>query len=362
MTNCPYCDGNNIIKSGFNKSGTQRYYCKNCKREFTKSTIKSIESIKCPKCKKNNYRKNGFTKQGVQRYVCKECGREFNANTSQNSVKQNKKEVPLLFKSKQEKNKIKKELEKKQKKSIREQKQLEKELKQKQLEEQKQKELELRKKEQEKQEQFELNKLLKSQKKRQEEKEKLLKEREERKAYINSIKFERRDLISEQNKIKLDYLFNMYLNNQIDIDKFNDNLNQIRVDIEEQIRLAIEIEKSHLEYNIKKDILTGQKLINISKKYNVALDDIKRRAEKYYKTETISETQKRLIIQYGVLLNTPVEYVAPYVPCSENMFYKITNFYKNKNFILPHIKLSVEDDDTVLNGFIPKDKSVKSVD
>ncbi len=35
---CRYCDNDNIKKNGFTKSGIQRYFCKNCKKEFTPTT------------------------------------------------------------------------------------------------------------------------------------------------------------------------------------------------------------------------------------------------------------------------------------------------------------------------------------
>jgi transposase-like protein len=47
--NCPYCDRTEhsfeanrkrLIKNGVNRSGSQRYYCANCQKSFTDSSLK----------------------------------------------------------------------------------------------------------------------------------------------------------------------------------------------------------------------------------------------------------------------------------------------------------------------------------
>ena len=42
---CPYCGGNNIIKSGLNNKGDQYYKCKECGKKFT---IDSFDEVELP--------------------------------------------------------------------------------------------------------------------------------------------------------------------------------------------------------------------------------------------------------------------------------------------------------------------------
>ena len=60
--------------------------------------------------------------------------------------------------------------------------------------------------------------------------------------------------------------------------------------------------------------------------------------------EWISESQKNMIVKYGIMLNVPVDYLAEYVPCSENMCIKILNEYRNKSF---SIKVEKQDKESV---------------
>lgn len=426
---CPYCGESNYKKSGLTRTGAQRYYCKSCKRRFTpgltpvhpkmqeiKTLRNNLKELSCPYCDSKNLSKFGTSEKGVQRYQCKDCHKTFldhyeqpqrcgtkppkeqlleiirneylsgktkkeiasrfglcekTIGTYTKGLERVKKEdkVPLLFKSKEEKNKIKKTLinkvEHEKKKEEKERKRLGKELLKQQKEEQLFQEKQVKEKqallEKEKREKLELQKIIRQQK----QKEELNKRREElekRKEYINSLPFKRRDLISGDNKKKLEYLFYNYINNKLSKEEFDNSFNNLKFEIEEQINMSLEIEKSHVEYNIKKDILSGYKLDKVAEKYHKDISYIEDKAKEYYKTETISEHQKRLIIQYGVIMNTPVEYVAPYIPCSEHMFYKIINQYKDKKFKVPSVKLDKIVDDNILNDFIPRDKNVKSVD
>ncbi len=46
ITNCKYCNSENIKKKGFSSSGIQRYVCKNCKKQFTSLTNTIFENHK----------------------------------------------------------------------------------------------------------------------------------------------------------------------------------------------------------------------------------------------------------------------------------------------------------------------------
>lgn len=48
IKNCRYCNDENIKKNGISKNGIQRYYCKDCKKEFTATTGTIFENHKIP--------------------------------------------------------------------------------------------------------------------------------------------------------------------------------------------------------------------------------------------------------------------------------------------------------------------------
>ena len=76
------------------------------------------------------------------------------------------------------------------------------------------------------------------------------------------------------------------------------------------------------------------------------------------KTETLSKEQKEFIYKWGVMLNVPVEYLAPYVPCSYYACQKELDKYKkdiNKVKIATKPEISNRDrefDRIFLNKFI----------
>lgn len=48
ITKCRYCDNSNIKRNGFTKNGIQRYFCKNCKKEFIPTTNTIFDKHKIP--------------------------------------------------------------------------------------------------------------------------------------------------------------------------------------------------------------------------------------------------------------------------------------------------------------------------
>ena len=46
INECKYCSSKNIKKNGFTKNNVQRYYCKECKAEFTATTNTIFENHK----------------------------------------------------------------------------------------------------------------------------------------------------------------------------------------------------------------------------------------------------------------------------------------------------------------------------
>ena len=76
------------------------------------------------------------------------------------------------------------------------------------------------------------------------------------------------------------------------------------------------------------------------------------------KTETLSKEQKEFIYKWGVVLNIPVEYLAPYVPCSYYACQKELDKYKKevdkiRNIAKPQVSNRDREFDKIfLNKFI----------
>ena len=76
------------------------------------------------------------------------------------------------------------------------------------------------------------------------------------------------------------------------------------------------------------------------------------------KTETLSKEQKEFIYKWGVVLNIPVEYLAPYVPCSYCACQKELDKYKKevdkiRNIAKPQVSNRDREFDKIfLNKFI----------
>lgn len=86
--NCPKCGSTNLQKKG-KRLGNQRYRCKECGSSFTEGipykespkydTLRS----KCPKCGYNHVVRDGKLRDGAQRYLCRDCGLRFSDNSTE---------------------------------------------------------------------------------------------------------------------------------------------------------------------------------------------------------------------------------------------------------------------------------------
>ena len=79
---CPRCNGNHIVRCG-HMNGQQRYQCKDCNHKFTLEPIRKVDNkinIICPKCKNEYAVKCGFSEDGRQYYRCTECKHKFTQN------------------------------------------------------------------------------------------------------------------------------------------------------------------------------------------------------------------------------------------------------------------------------------------
>lgn len=375
---CPYCNGKDLRKKGFNESGTRRLLCKTCGKSFTipkdmehlipkdetdkkvktiivkkvekivKNTVKEPvkdmvkETATCVHCNSSKTKKSGKYSDGRQKYYCNDCHKVFalkqretiakyklggHGNFKMISDEMNSKIVEL-FNQGMTKIAISKELDVSIKSVYKATKGIESPIKQ-QTEEEKRKVL--------------AEKLLRQQEKEQELR---LKKAQERrmtaKQIVNDyVKSVRSEFISDESMKKLNYLISKYTNSELELDEFNYLFNEIKIVIESEIRKGefLEQEKEEQEKiraeeeklnNIKYDILHGKSLEQISTLYNISIPILNVIANPLLENEQITTQQEKMIVQYGIMLKVPVEYLAEYVPCSYNMCNKILDKWRNK--------------------------------
>ena len=75
-------------------------------------------------------------------------------------------------------------------------------------------------------------------------------------------------------------------------------------------------------------IFKGQTEEDVATRYNITTDEVNNIVNSLYKREVINKQQQALIINYGIGCNVPVEYIAPYVPCSIKKCNEILQQYK----------------------------------
>lgn len=77
-------------------------------------------------------------------------------------------------------------------------------------------------------------------------------------------------------------------------------------------------------------LLKGTSVKDIIDKYKYSSKHIKDFMKPFYNAEKLTKEQKQLIIKYGHFLKVPVDYLAPYVHCSEYACKKLLNKYRKK--------------------------------
>ena len=85
--------------------------------------------------------------------------------------------------------------------------------------------------------------------------------------------------------------------------------------------------KDHLKEFVKKDIFNGISEQTVLQKYNITKTQLNTICRYGYSKETLTQEQRNTIYKYGVLLSVPVEYLAPYVPCSQKICNKVLSKY-----------------------------------
>ena len=81
---CPYCGSEDTKRGGTLKSGAKRYKCNDCGKGYNENTVyvePPKRPEKCPKCNATHINLSGHdTKTGKQRYKCVTCGYKFVEN------------------------------------------------------------------------------------------------------------------------------------------------------------------------------------------------------------------------------------------------------------------------------------------
>ena len=86
--NCPRCGSENLQKKG-KRLGNQRYRCKDCSASFTEGVpykeAPNYEVLekKCSRCGSTEVVRDGKLEDGAQRYLCKGCGLRFSDNSAE---------------------------------------------------------------------------------------------------------------------------------------------------------------------------------------------------------------------------------------------------------------------------------------
>lgn len=336
---CVNCGSSDLKRCGFNKLGDQRYLCCTCGRKFTDSkNIKPQKSflVECPICHYERAKKAGKTGHGNQYYMCLSCGHKYLLDGKYQHVTEEQVAIILekfnqgMYKYAIAKDlgistrtvyKVTKGMEIPWLKNRTEEINEREFLKQKQIAER----LKTMHEKRELKRQYEYIKRKKN-----------IKGIIER--YKKSI---RSEFISVESNKTLNYIAEKYAMSSIKMEEFKylfeDLKIQINLEIQEGIsieqakanKLKLKLQKERLK-NIEYDILHGKSLEKISKFYDMSMKVLNKKAEKLYLTETIDKKQEQLIVKYGVMLNVPVDYLAEYVPCSENMCNKIISKYRKK--------------------------------
>ena len=161
-----------------------------------------------------------------------------------------------------------------------------------------------------------------------------------RKEYENKLQFN--FSIPEHFITEFRILTNEYLKGKTSKDHLEQNFtNCLNITLKEMLQTQEEKNKINEEEKRKlacKEVMSGFPEIKIAEKYNISLEELQELLKPLYKKETITESQKQMIIKYGIMLKVPVEYMAEYIPCSERMCNKIMEQNKNIKYTISENK------------------------
>ena len=348
---CPYCGTHNARKLRQLKDGTKRYQCNECGKGFSANTVISKPvNLTCPSCGGKHIHRSGHdTATGKQRYKCADCNRKFVENPTQCLFQKHEKECPSCHHIGAKKagksngkqyyiclNCNTKFLEGGTRRHIR------KTEKERILQMMKQgitrldiaKELNISVK-------TIYNFLSKCEEYRHiAERHKQLQNeravRNERLEHLYKIKEKKVQRFMPYNRIPYGFFYGFmklakqYLAGELKKTEFDKMMTALTVKEFEKVSLTRE--ELIYKQNKKKAcmaIMRGMSTNYISR-YNVTMADIKASLQTLYKNEKLTPEQEDTIVKFGVGCRVPVEYLAPYVPCSQRLCRNIL-----KNYTIP---------------------------
>lgn len=387
---CPYCHSTDTRKNGI-ADGVQRYQCNTCERLFNDNTEKNLKRIEqeekikkpCVHCGSLNVRVKHYRQQTIN-FHCKDCGKGFTYKNNIPFTRQIKKtitdkkvtsskytpEIIEKIKSMLEEGYYKKEIaeqlnlgvksvesytkglsvnkEARMKrlgipekvKVVKERTIKPKSVKPKiNLEEKRR--LEQEKKELERKIALEKEARLEELKQKQEEEKRKLKQDiiNGKKQYIENLKEQYEIRLGEYDveipqefKNAFNRLSYNFINDIIKKDKLNVEFKDMLCKVEKYMsKLAQENLMFAQEKRIKsicKDIFYGISEENVIEKYNVTKKEMNEIINPLYEKEKLTSLQRQTIVKYGVRCNVPVDYIAPYIPCSIKKCNEVLSKYK----------------------------------
>lgn len=291
--NCPYCNGTHIVKGGSLKDGSKRYVCRDCGKGFSEKTVvKEQVTLQCPKCGNEHINRSGHdTKTGKQRYKCIECGYKFVEEPTQFRFKIHEKQCPRCEHIGAKKGG----------KSNGKQYYICLECGHKYLEGGK----------------YKQGMSLKQ---------------------IKELKHLYRSGYSYANISKIIHI------SEKTIGKYA----KLHIDSTDK-----RFHTQNINNEIKKLILQGNNVGKVAFAFNYKKNDIDKFMKKHYQQETISSEQYNNIVKFGVGCSVPINYLAPYIKCSEHKCEQILSQYKIKKIkIKPLTDLQKAQDKFELDRFI----------
>jgi transposase-like protein len=361
---CPYCGSENIKKGGHLKSGAKRYVCNDCGKGYNENTVLTVRKYRpkeCPKCHGTHINCSGYeTKTHKQRYKCVDCGYKFVENPTQPTFKQWDIECPYCHNIGAKKAGVS---------SNRKQYFICLKCNHKFMENQHHqhttpelranviRDLELGMTKIDISVKYGVSeKTIRTITRGKElawrriQREQTILENKKKKLKIQKTKLEFRKRNVEQLKNKIVYNYSCYgVSLEENLCKEFDSLFNLYLEdkikkytLEEQFKVLLEkgypiMEQKQKEHEIKlkrqrkfymiKEILEGNTEESVASKYNIDIKHLQDILEKYYEMEDITERQKTDIIKFGIGAAVPVEYIAPYIPCSIKKCQKILSKY-----------------------------------
>ena len=94
---CVYCSSHNTVRAGKTKHGVQIYKCNDCGRRFNEDKTKLDFDTLCPHCGGVIAYKGWSNNGTVRRYVCKSCRRTFSGDVNHLNIKENIVEKPCPY-------------------------------------------------------------------------------------------------------------------------------------------------------------------------------------------------------------------------------------------------------------------------